>query len=253
MCFNKIMETKYEKDKQINPPYGSNKKLREALRLLSTRSFSKLTLDDLTSRGFTKTDAFQTLAGFRFLGLINEDGTTNDLSRLHSIGDKRTEYLAEILKKSYSDIFKTASEANKLPREELFNEFLAVYKLTRRLATTAVPNFLWLCKEAGLEVAEELVTREHRKQDRNKREARLPKETLKPQKENIVPTSTASETNQFLTLDTGVFKLSIPNKPEIVQALGDGEFKKILEGIKEAIEEISHRSKTNGGEAGGGK
>ena len=237
----------------MNPPYGSNRKLREALKLLSTRSFSKLTLEDLINRGFTKADAFQTLAGLRFLGLVNEDGTTSDLSRLRSIGDKRTEYLAELLKEAYSEIFKTVPEANKLPREELFNEFLAVYKLTRRLATTAVPNFLWLCEEAGLEVAEKPVTREHRKQDRNKREVGLSKEALKPQKENIVPSSAISETNEFLPLNRGVFKLFLPNTPEVVQALGDGEFKEIFKDISKKLEEISDNNKTNGGVAGGGE
>lgn len=209
-----------EKKHNMNPPYGSVRKLREIFNLISTRSFSQITIEDLVNRGFSKTDAFQTIAGLKFLKVINDDGTkTENLTKLQLRGKDRTDSLQEIIRVAYNKLFDTAPEANKLSKNELHNEFIALYKLSGRLATTAVPIFIWLCAEAGLEVVEEPDIRERiskqflKKASSNKESS--PKESI-PQQGQIGMTTSLTPDSGFqaadLILEHGKAKLLVPNE-----------------------------------------
>lgn len=144
----------------INPPYISVNKLSEALNILSTHSFSQITANEFKNRGFADSDAFATTTALKFLKLINDDGSkTENLIKLQLRGEERIKGLEEVVRNAYSKLFEIAPNANKLSRNDLYNEFIAIYGVTSRVATTAVPDFLWLCSQAGLEVSEEAITR----------------------------------------------------------------------------------------------
>lgn len=139
--------------KNLMPPYGSINRLRYIFDLFSTHNFPQIVPSMLRDRGFSGSDAFQTLAALKFLGIIDKDGNrTERMTKLQLKGNERTQGILEIVKDSYKKLFDTVAEPYKLNKDDLYNDFISVYGLSGRLASTALPNFLWLCKEAGLDV-----------------------------------------------------------------------------------------------------
>ena len=220
------MIKKKNNEKNFPPPYGSVSKLREAFNLLSTRSFNSLTPADLTARNFSKVDAFQTVSGLKFLGVFDEDGSkTENLRKIQLQGEEKIKGLQDIVKNAYSKLFETVPNANTLSRNELQNEFLAVYMLSPRLAKTAVPVFIWLCKEAGLEVAEEISFRD--------RKASNQKSITKSNIEKLKLSEVHKEQNEAEhIIEAGQFKLILPKTKKITKALVEGKFKKIHEDLE---------------------
>lgn len=145
-------------------PYISVAVMQRLLSLLGSRSFSQLTFSDLESRDFSRSEAFQALQGLRFLGFLDGEGKVQNTQVLSLRGDARTNGLKEIVKKAYAKIFEVNPDPAMLPKDELHNEFVAAYNLSPRLARPAVPLFLWLCKEAGMQVSEEITPRIREKQ-----------------------------------------------------------------------------------------
>lgn len=147
------MKTQEEKQvkKLLKPPYLSLSALERVVSLLSTRSLDEITFDYLNNQGFGKSDVYTAIVALRFLGLIDNQGkTTEAAKKLHLQGEPRTKALQEMIRSAYSKLFKTVTEPQKLSSEELHNEFIAQYGITKRIAKSAVPAFLWLCEMAGL-------------------------------------------------------------------------------------------------------
>jgi hypothetical protein len=137
------------------PPYGSVNRLKYVFDLFSTHSFPQVTSSLLKGRGFSGSDAFQTISALKFLGVVDAEGNKTDtMTKLQLRGEERTQAIAQIVKNAYLKLFETVTDPNKLSRDDLHNDFISIYGLSGRLASTAVPNFLWLCKEGGLEVTE---------------------------------------------------------------------------------------------------
>ncbi|MCH8821154.1 DUF5343 domain-containing protein [Patescibacteria group bacterium] len=222
---------------RIKPPYVPLSKLIETFRLLSTRSFSSFGPSDLTNRGFSKTDAFQSVSALKFLGFVDEANRTNDLSKLHLKGDERSKAILEIVKKSYTKIFETIPEANKLPKNELYNEFVALYNLSPRLANPSVSNFLWLCNESGLEVSEQPIGRK-----KNKVAERKTKITNKiPEKrDNYAKREFTGNTH---IIEAGNFQLLLPKTSKIMDAVYNGEFKEIRDKLVKLSDELKDEEK----------
>lgn len=142
--------------KEYNPPYASTNKMEQLFFLLESRSFSELSSKDLMDRGFSESDSSHLLQGLKFLGLITPEGKTTESMRILSMkGDGRLEKMQEVIKSSYKKLYEIVPNAETLPRAQLHDEFMAIYKLSPRLTSTAVPAFLWLCSRAGLKVSED--------------------------------------------------------------------------------------------------
>lgn len=151
------------------PIYISTVKLKKAFEILSTRSLTKIEPTYLASHGFSESDASQTVGGLKFLKMVDEDGSaTPSIRALALKGEERKVKLQEIIKEAYKALFNTIPEVNKLAKDELYNEFIATYRLSPRLARTATPAFLWLCQESGLEVAVPLVVKEFSQNNKKK-------------------------------------------------------------------------------------
>lgn len=214
--------------KEYSPPYVAVSRLQEALKLLSTRSFSQVTADEFITRKFSKPDAFQTVTALKFLNLITDDGSvTEKVTSLQLVGDNRIKGLQEIVKWGYSKLFGTTPDANNLSREELHNEFIAVYGISPRLAKTAVPAFIWLCKEAGLEVS---VDAEFRQRKIQPRQNALKNSRIVQKKLSY---SVARSPSEDYEIPFGNIKLIIPNTDKARVALLGGEFKEIADKLTE--------------------
>lgn len=210
--------------KEYAPPYVAFSRLQEALKLLATRSFNQITANEFTSRNFSKTDAFQTITALKFLNLIHDDGSkTDNLTKLQLVGEDRGKGLQEIVKSAYTKLFTTTPEANKLSRQELYNEFIAVYDVSPRVAKTAVPAFIWLCKESGLDVSAKAEVRQRKISS----SARIIRPTSPVQK--VMRYEVATARDQGYEIPFGSITLVIPNTEKAKTALLEGKFKDVAE------------------------
>ncbi len=191
--------------------------------LLGTRSFKQITKDDLTDRGFSQIDSFLALSTLRFLGIVNnDDNTVTDTgNQLRMMGDEKKKALQVIVKMGYGKLFEIAPNANNLTRKELYNEFVGIYKLSPRVAGAAVPVFLWLCGEAGLDVQKAI--QERKVQPRRDKAITVKSSGMADQKK---PAQALNE-NQDFVLPYGSIKLVLPNNDKARNALVDGQFKEV--------------------------
>lgn len=215
---------------KVTPPYMSTVALRRTFDLLGSRNFEKISQEDLINRGFSRFDAAQSVQTLKFLGLIDSAGKASEsLSALSLRGEERKTRLGEIVKEAYKDLFTRAPDANMLNRDELFNEFLSEYRLSARLATTAVPAFLWLCSKAGIETLVKLKTKEGATLNKQLKT----KKQVSPVKERGILSSAEQipqgRFNTFILKETNV-TVSIPIE-KASEWLLDGTLKKRLAGL----------------------
>lgn len=212
---------------EINPPYGSVTRLSYVFNLFSTHNFSQINSSFLKSRGFSGSDAAQTISSLKFLEIIDKEGNKTDrMTGLQLKGDERTKAILNIVKTAYAKLFDTVGEPNKLTKDELHNDFISIYKLSGRLASTAVPNFLWLCKEAGLEILESADIKERKPRSYNIDQAKTTKRTGSSEISNI------HRPELGISVEVGEFELILPKNWDIEktrQAIVKGEFKTIYD------------------------
>ncbi len=95
----------------------------------------------------------------QFLGLVDVNGTpTAKLESLKVRGDEQyRSALAMVVQEAYVELF-DAVNVESADRDLLYNQIRSVYGSSPRVAETATPLFMALCREAGLNVADELRT-----------------------------------------------------------------------------------------------
>lgn len=230
-------------NKNETPPYASVKKVSDMFELLYSRSFQSLTANDLKDRGFSTADAFQVLATLKFLGLLNDDGTTTDkISKIQLRGDQKTTALKEIVTASYRSLFKVAPEANKLSRDELHNEIVAVYKVSPRISKTAAPLFIWLCQQAGLEVTNEVVTRDRTPKARSNSAPTRQEKLTKKDTPSELPQSPYGLESKYQSFPIGRIKLLVPNEEKYLSSILSGGLKEIKSQIETFVNDIENKT-----------
>lgn len=137
--------------KPMSPIYLSVKRLDKVLSLINARSMTSVNPDYFLSFSFSSSDANLAIASLRFLGLIdNNSNSTPLMTKMGYKGEAKTEALIEIIKTAYCELFKMAPEAHNMDKDELHNDFMHTYKISSRVASSAVPAFIYLCEQAGL-------------------------------------------------------------------------------------------------------
>lgn len=203
----------------------------ELFNVLGTRSFNEIQMDDLTSRNFSKSDANQSLQGLKFLGLIDSAGKTTDLMSVLALrGDVRKDKLSAIVKDAYKKIFETVTKLEELKKDDLYNEFIANYKLSKRLASTAMPVFIWLCKEAGISLSEDVSVKKIRK-DSKVKSPREAKKVGKNEEYNSQKTGQEIKDEDYHTYNLSGIILMIPKSETADDAIAAGALSKIREEI----------------------
>ena len=166
------------------------------------------------------------------------------MTRLQLKGNERTQAILEILKNAYKKLFETVVEPNKLTKEDLHNDFISVYNLSGRLATTAVPNFLWLCKEAGLEVVGNAEVKERKPRARNF----ITDTKIVRGKELLKDTVEADALLKDSSVEVGEFKLILPKDWDINktrQSIVQGEFSIIYKELIKLSEKLKKNKNEN--------
>jgi Family of unknown function (DUF5343) len=136
---------------EYTPPYLSNSKLELLFEVVSTRNFQNLSPNDLQSRNFSNSDSFLGIKTLKFLTFIDDRGKVSDNMRVLFLkGEENQKRLQEIIKQAYHKLYARNPSAEKLSRDELYNEFISEYRLSSRVASPTVSAFIWLCRKSGL-------------------------------------------------------------------------------------------------------
>src|SRR3989344_7908250 len=132
-------------------PYISASKMDKIMELVSERSLNNVSHAYFESYNFGKADAYLAMNVLRFLGLIDDGDKATDLAKKFQLkGDARDKEVQVVIKSAYAKIFEITEKPYELSKDDLANEFIHNYNLTRRIAQSAVPAFLKLCEFSGL-------------------------------------------------------------------------------------------------------
>lgn len=132
-------------------PYLSAAKMEKLMELVSERSLSSITPEYFKNYGFGQADAYLAINTLKFLGIVEDSGKSTEVLRKFQLrGDTRNTETQQILKVAYKKLFGVIGEPHKLSKDDLTNEFMHHYSLSRRVAVSAVPAFLKLCEFSGL-------------------------------------------------------------------------------------------------------
>lgn len=145
------MNNENETVSEAKIPYLSAAKMEKLMELVSERSLSTISHDYFKNYGFGQADAYLAINTLKFLGVIDDKGKSTDVLRKFQLrGDTRNSEVQPILKTAYKKLFDAVNDPHKLSKDDLANEFMHHYSLSRRVAISAVPAFLKLCEFAGL-------------------------------------------------------------------------------------------------------
>jgi uncharacterized protein DUF5343 len=228
------MDSNEKINKIDSPIYVGLPTLKKLIEILSTRNFSKITPNDLQQRGFAQSVSFQIISGLRFLDILDFEGNTTEKARILTMqGAGKQEKMEAWIREAYKKLFDTVPNAETLSKNELHDEFMAVYDVSSRLADTAAPAFLWLSSLAGLKVTEviEVKTRASSPTKLYKKP-----EAKKIDKQNSSPTvqpQYGRENNNYLDFNIAGLILSVPKQPKLEDAIAAGDLAPIRKAIIE--------------------
>lgn len=138
------------------PPYGNVTWYSKFFNLIRQRSFEKFDREIIGLNIIKGSNASILFSGLRFLGLIEEDGTTTDnFNNLRMIGDEFKQNLNKCVEEAYSDLFSKVAVESVKP-EQLQNYFIENYNFGVATANRAMNIFKYLCQEAGIPLSQEL-------------------------------------------------------------------------------------------------
>jgi len=170
-------EEKNSKTKSASPIYLSVFRLNKLIELVSNRTLSVVKAEYFRTYDFSTSDSFLAVSSLKFLGLVDENNTpTETMSKLRLQGEARKKAFKEIVQKAYKEIFSVNETPYNLSSEDLSNEFVAHYKLSRGLLSPAVTAFRFLCEEAGLLEEGSVTIQQKRPTDKTKSASGAPRQ-----------------------------------------------------------------------------
>ncbi len=139
-------------EKVTTPPYLSVRKIAELVDIVSSRNFSEgITTDSFKSRNFGSADAALAVNTLKFLNLITEEGVpTEAMQKMRIKGDDRKPEFAKIFRQAYKGLYDVVDDPLSLTSDKLTSEFIAIYKLSDRIAKSVVPAFNKFAVYSGL-------------------------------------------------------------------------------------------------------
>ncbi len=145
-------------DRNLKPPYCSSGQAESLLDLFRRQMPSKLDTKFIADNGITTPpNASNVLKLAQWFGLTNENGQliTDKVTKLKLVGDERDQYVAQLVKDSYSDLFQKVhiESAN---RNDIINYFITNYQYGSTAAEYSAQLFLYLCTKYGIPMSDEL-------------------------------------------------------------------------------------------------
>ena len=171
----KTKETKVEET--LKPPYGNVSWYESFFDLIRSRDFDKFDREIIELNIIKGTNAGMLFNGLRFLGLVDENGKTNEkFKSLRRVGDEFKQNLKKVVTEGYSVLFSKIVVENAKP-ETLLNFFVETYDYGEATAAQVRKIFIYLCKQSDIALSKELLETEA-KLEKGRKEAK-PKEEKK--------------------------------------------------------------------------
>ena len=134
------------------PPYGPTTGTIQALQLMRKTTPPKVDGDFLRAHKIAPGNEYKVVGALRFLGLIDDNGTPLERSRLlKTMGSTFTLALQEIVRSAYRELFHYL-DVTKATREDIYNYFITQAKLGNEMAAKAARFFITLCRMAQIEL-----------------------------------------------------------------------------------------------------
>jgi hypothetical protein len=138
--------------KSAAPPYGPTTGTIQALQLMRKATPPKVDGDFLRAHKIAPGNEYKVVGALRFLGLIDDNGTPMEKSRLlKTMGSTFTLALQEIVRSAYRELFHYL-DVKKASREDVYNYFITESKLGTEMAAKAARFFITLCRMAQIEL-----------------------------------------------------------------------------------------------------
>ncbi len=138
--------------KSAAPPYGPTTGTIQALQLMRKATPPKVDGDFLRAHKIAPGNEYKVVGALRFLGLIDDNGTPMEKSRLlKTMGSTFTLALQEIVRSAYRELFHYL-DVKKATREDVYNYFITESKLGTEMAAKAARFFITLCRMAQIEL-----------------------------------------------------------------------------------------------------
>ena len=133
------------------PPQGTVRWYEDFLKLLETRKVTKVDREFLQNQGIASGNEYTIIAGLKFLGLIDKEGTAKEaMETLSVVGEKRKENLGAVVHKAYSLLFEGVKiDLEHSDPDTLVNCFKSDYKMgSPTTAGNAARIFVFLAQKA---------------------------------------------------------------------------------------------------------
>jgi hypothetical protein len=138
--------------KSAVPPYGPTTGTIQALQLMRKATPPQVDGDFLRAHKIAPGNEYKVVGALRFLGLIDDNGTPMEKSRLlKTMGSTFTLALQEIVRSAYRELFHYL-DVKKATREDVYNYFVTESKLGTEMAAKAARFFITLCRMAQIEL-----------------------------------------------------------------------------------------------------
>lgn len=162
-------ETKVEGE-ILKPPYGNVSWYESFFELIRSRDFDKFDKEIIELNIIKGPNATMLFNGLRFLGLVDENGKTNEkFKSLRRFGDEFKQNLQKVVMEAYSTLFsKVVVESAK--SETLLNFFVEYYDYGEATAGQVRKIFIYLCKQSDISLSQELLEGAEPKIEKAKKE-----------------------------------------------------------------------------------
>jgi len=143
----------------FRPPQGSVVWYDEFLKILETRTITKVDIGFLQNQKIASGNESKMIAGLKFLGLINNEGNASEaMDNLSVVGGKRVENIEKVVRNAYSLLFDEVKvDLEKAERNTLINCFKADYRMRSvTTATQAAKIFVFFAQKAGITLSKSI-------------------------------------------------------------------------------------------------
>ncbi len=146
----------------FKPPYLSVPKIDLLLEKISKMSIRRFDNQTVSTLGFSGSDISLAITALKFLGIVNNDGDTNQsviASFQISSKEKRDSEIQKIIMESYSDLYQILPNAHLASKDDITDSMKITYELSPRVARGAAPAYIFLCQYAGIRQNDDTIQR----------------------------------------------------------------------------------------------
>lgn len=151
------MNNSNDSTKKRKPPYGAVSWYENFFSLLERVQIDKVDAIFLkTNNVVSASNVYSVINGLKFLDLIDDEGNaTSRMNSLKVVGGEYKKNFQKMVEEAYTSLISKV-ELEKALTDDVINRFIREYDMTRSTATQATKIFVFLARNAGLTLSEQL-------------------------------------------------------------------------------------------------